>query len=162
MNRMCLKRLAAYLLVCLIGLSWIGCSQRYKDTHTKADIATKAKTELDFVGVNYTVVGGVVTLIGKCPTQKARVAVEKKVSEIVGVKQVVNQIAIAPVVINADYPLQQAVDSVCMKYAQALGHVQDSIVTVKGEVEHKELTKLMTALDSLHARKVENQLAVKR
>ncbi len=149
------------VLFCLFSFIEIGCSQKTIDKETKADITTKAETDINFVGVKYTVADGIVTLSGNCSTEKAKSSVEGTVKEIAGVKNVVNTITIAPVTITADQPLKKSVDSVLKKYARVQADVTDSIVVVKGEVEQKEMQKLLEGLNSLQAKKVENQLVVR-
>jgi osmotically-inducible protein OsmY len=73
------------LAVCLFS----SCSQQRQDRNIKADIATKAKTDLNFAGVRFTVSDGIVSLTGRCPTQKAKEAVEKTVRDISIVKDIV-------------------------------------------------------------------------
>src|SRR4051812_10732989 len=81
-----------------------------KDAIIKADLSTKAESEKDFAGVLYTVENGMVTLEGACPSGKSKDAVEKTTKGLYGVKQVVNHIVIAPVVIGTDELLKKRVD----------------------------------------------------
>src|ERR1700709_661922 len=71
-----------------------------QDTTIKADLVTKAKSDKDFAGVRFTVDKGIVTLKGECATEKSKSTVETTVKGVYGVKNVVNDIAIAPVVIG--------------------------------------------------------------
>jgi osmotically-inducible protein OsmY len=70
--------LAVQMLMGLTACLFISCSQQKQDANIKADIATKVRTDLNFAGVSYTVSDGIVSLTGKCPTQKAKEAVEKR------------------------------------------------------------------------------------
>jgi hypothetical protein len=150
--------LLGLLLTVLLLVS--SCTQEYQDKGTKADLTTKAKSELDFVGVHFTVTNGVITLTGNCPTPKAKAEVEKTAAAIAGVKQVVNQITIAPVVISSDRPLQQKVDSLLMAYPQAQGKVLDSVVTLQGQALERDVEKLQSGLKQLKIKGVDNQLSV--
>ncbi len=151
-----------HILFTIIVILVSSCSQTYQDKSTKADLTAKAKTELAFVGVRFTVKDGVVTLSGKCPTEQVKTQVEKKAAEIAGVKQVVNQISIAPVMITADHPLQQKVDSLLLEYPQAQAIVTDSVITLQGQVASKDLEKLLNGLKHLKARQVQNDLSLQR
>ena len=161
MKKIYLNRGSIGLFICLLNFLIISCSQQEIDKETKADITTKAKTDISFAGVNYTVADGVVYLSGKCPTDKAKTSVEGTVKDIAGVKNVVNTISIAPVVLTSDYALKQSVDSVLKNYAGVQADVRDSMVVVKGEAEKKDMQKLMEGLYSLNAKKIENELGVR-
>ena len=56
------------------------------------------------------------TLNGECATDKSKNTVEKTVKAVYGVKDVVDNIAVAPVVIGTDQQLKQGVDSVLEDY----------------------------------------------
>jgi hypothetical protein len=120
------------------------------DNDIKADIATKASSEIGFAGVDYTVSEGVVNLNGYCPTIKEKTKVEETVKDIAGVKKVINNIELGPVLLNSDRTLKMAADSAIKNYAMARVTVSDSIITVKGNVSQKDVQKILTSLDSLH------------
>lgn len=130
-------------------LLFAGCSQAIKDRDVKSTIASRAKQEIAFAGVNYTVQNGLVILTGNCPTEKEKTKVEGAVKQTAGVKDVVSQILIAPVVLNSDFPLKQAADSVLQKYATVQATVKDSIVAVEGTVQNEKVGELINALQSL-------------
>jgi hypothetical protein len=137
-----------------------GCSQKVMDRDLKADITIKAKSEIDFAGVVFTVSEGVVALSGNCPTEKARASVEEKVKGIAGVKEVENRIAVAPLALTADFPLKQSVDSVLKKEPKAFALVADSTVTLKGQVEKDKVGDILKGLQSLRPKRLENQLVL--
>ena len=82
------------------------CSQQNEDKNIKADLSAKAKNELNFAGVNFTVTDGVVTLTGNCGSEKSKNTVEETVKSVNTVKGINNKIVIAPVNINADLRLK--------------------------------------------------------
>lgn len=137
-----------------------GCSEKRKDQSIKADIVTKAKTDVNFAGVEYTVDKGVVTLTGTCATEKSKAAVEKTIKSINIINGMVDRIQIAPVVLNADFPLKQSVDSVLANYPRVETNVSQQIVTLNGKITHNALSKLLSTIKKLHPAKVENQLVV--
>jgi BON domain len=143
-------------VLCVIAAS---CSPKQKDKDIKAMLATTAKTDVTFAGVNYIVSNGVVTLSGACPAKKYKDQVVSTVKETSGVKRVVDHINIAPVQLTGDFALKQSVDSVLMKYPTVEATVQDSTVILQGQTEDKELPKLEQALSSLQVKGIENQLS---
>lgn len=143
-----------FLLLVLL----LGCSQAEKDKGIKQMIGTAAKEDVAFAGVSYTVEQGVVTLTGSCPSEKQKGEVEKAVKQLAGVKKVVNEVVVAPVVLTADHPLQQSVDSVLMKYPSISARVKDSVIYVRGKADQKEAGKLMPVLQKLGAKAVQNEL----
>ena len=144
----------------LTALLFSNCSRQKMDNDIKADIATKASSEIGFAGVDYTVSDGVVNLNGNCPTIKEKTKVEETVRNIAGVKKVINNIELGSVVLNSDRTLKLAADSAIKNYALAQTTVTDSTITVKGGVSQKEVQKILTSLDSLHAKGVNNELTV--
>ena len=146
----------------LLASTMSGCgSKSGKDRSVKADLLTKAESEKDFTGVRFTVENGIVQLSGQCTTEKARALVEKKVKDLYGVKAVVNNITIGPVVIGTDQLLKQGVDSILKQYAGVEAITKDSMVLLKGKIERNKLGNLLDAVNQLQPRKVENGLLVK-
>ena len=153
------KKILAYAIL-LTGI--ISCNQQVKDKGIKQIIAVTAKEEIAFVDVNYAVANGVVTLTGRCATEKERSKVESSVKQTAGVKEVVNKIEVAPIVLNGDHLLKQAADSVLMAYPTAEATVQDSIIYLRGQVKNKDADKITQALTTLGAKNIINQLLVAR
>jgi hypothetical protein len=145
-----------------IMFAWLGtsCKQEQIDKDIKKQLALKAKTEIHYAGLYYTVAEGVLTLSGKSPTEKAKQAALKEIEGLAGVKQVIDQIQVAPVVIGTDYTLKYTVDSVLTEYPLALAEVQDSVITLRGQVKGKQLQNLLTGIDDLHPKQVHNLLLV--
>lgn len=148
------------IAIVIVNAMIVGCTQN-KDDSIKADLATKAMSEKDFQGVRFTVENGVVTFSGECPTEKSKGAVEEKAKKLYGVKSVVNNITIAPVVIGTDEVLKQRVDSVLKRYASVEAITKDSVVHLQGKLENDKIQKLTDAINSLQPKSVDNQLAVK-
>ncbi|HEV7330522.1 MAG TPA: BON domain-containing protein [Flavisolibacter sp.] len=149
------------LIFSLLLMLMLGCSQSEKDKDIKQTIASTARDDVAFAAVNYTVREGVVTLGGKCPTQQEKEKVLKRVNGTTGVKGVLDLIQVAPVTLTSDFSLKQATDSVLMKYATVEANVQDSVITLHGEVEKERLPHLLKALGELGAKGVNHHLADK-
>lgn len=135
-----------------------GCSQAGQDKHIKADISAKAKTDLNFAAVNFTVDKGVVTLTGKCASEKSKAAAEQTVKNINIIKGIINRIEVAPVTIKADFVLKQAVDSILTGYPLAKAAVNGNNILLEGKVPKKDMEKLLSGLNKLLPVKINNQL----
>jgi hypothetical protein len=129
-----------------------------KDAQLKADISSKAKTEINFAGVDYTVRQGVAELTGVCPTEDARKKVEEKVKKIAGIKEVRNNIVVGSLLLNADLLLKQTVNDKIKSYPDVQALVQDSVIEVSGVVKQGDKDKILKDLSSLHPRAVEDRL----
>lgn len=130
-----------------------GCSP--KDTTIKADLVTKAKSDKDFAGVRLTVDKGIVTLNGECATEKSKSTVETTVKGVYGVKNVVNNITIAPVVIGTDQQLKQGVDSLLRDFPGVEAVTRDSVVYLQGKLADEQVIKLKDAVNSLKPKRVD-------
>ena len=139
----------------------LACSQKEKDIGIRQMISAQAKQEIAFAAVDYTVVNGVVTLRGSCATEQEKEKVESKVKGTSGVKDVQNNIIVAPVVLNGDHLLKRSVDSVLTNYPSVSGSVKDGIVYLQGQVNKSSAEKLRTTLTTLKLRTVD-QLVIAR
>jgi hypothetical protein len=154
------KRFLTFGLLLFVLSVVTACSQQSQDKEIKADIVTKVKTDINFAGVSYTVDRGMVTLTGFCSTDKSKKEAEKTIKAINIIKGINNQIQIAPVVITADMPLKQSVDSVLAAYPTIQADVLANVITLKGKAQRQETDKLMSAINMLNPAKVENQLII--
>jgi hyperosmotically inducible periplasmic protein len=132
-----------------------------KDATIKADLTTKAKSDKELTGVRFTVENGIVTLSGECPTEKTKNAVETKVKKLYGVKSVINNIEVGPVVIGTDELLKEGVDSILKNYAAVQAIVKDSVVELQGRVESKNSQKLIAEIEKLKPERIDNKLSLK-
>lgn len=149
-----LKRCALPLLLFFC----VGCSQQELDKEIKADIAAKAKSEISLAAVNYTVENSVVTLTGKCSSEKSKSEAEQTIKGINIIKGIVNQIEVAPVVLTTSFPLKQAVDSVLKTYPTVKADVKGDTIVLEGKAQSKDAGKILAGLRPLHPRKIENRL----
>ena len=133
-----------------------GCSP--KDTTIKADLVTKAKSDKDFAGVRLTVDKGVVTLSGECPTEKARSTVETTVKGVYGVKDVINKVSIAPVVLGTDQQLKQGVDSLLRAFPTIEAITKDSVVYLQGKLPDDQVMELKNKVNQLKPKMVDARL----
>lgn len=144
--------------VLLTGFVFTSCSQQKKDREIKAEITVKSKQEIAFAAVSATVREGVVTLTGTCPSSKAREKAGSTVKQVPGVKGVINQINIAPVVLDTDPYLKQSVDSVLKQYALAQAQVEQNKVLLTGEAPANDIPKILQGLQKLSITSIDNKL----
>jgi hyperosmotically inducible protein len=128
------------------------------DKDIKAQLTGMAKSDVNFAGVAYSVEGKTVTLTGKCPSQKAKDAVEQAVKNIKVVNGIKNQIQISPVILDLGFAMKLAVDSVLATYPTVIADVAPNNVVLKGNIKKAELVPLLTSVKKLNLPNVENQL----
>jgi len=146
------------LLLC-VATFMAGCTT---DKDIKADIAQKAKNDVNFAGVSYTVENKVVTLSGRCSSVKARQKVWQAVKDINVIKGVIDSIQILPVLLDDDFALQQAADSVLAVYPQAQANVKNQSIFLFGKATKKDMDSLIAAVKRLQPAQVVTKLRVFR
>lgn len=156
------------LLIAVSGLLMYSCKSKPKDSDIQMAINEKTKTITGLGTATASVKEGVVTLSGEVADETAKVAFESAVKTIEGVKQVVNNITVAPpartepVVISPDETLRNAVNDVVKAYGNVKAEVQNGVVTLTGEIKKAQLTTLMPMLHALKPKKIENKLTIKK
>lgn len=118
-------------------------------------------------GVTADVAKGVVTLAGEFPDSASRASTETAVRGVKGVKSVVDNATVKPpapppVVLSPDDSLKTNVTAALKDYPKLSADVKDGVVTLTGEVQRADLTKVMQAVNALHPKKVENKATVKK
>jgi len=146
---------------CLLFFVVCGCTQQHNDVEIKKDLTAKAKNNKEFIGVRFIVDDGIVTLSGVCPTEKERNKVVSKVKGTYAVKEVINHISIAPVVIGTDEQLKQGVDSVLKVYPGVQAIVKDSTVQLQGQADSKDEQKLLISIKELGPKQLNNEVVFK-
>jgi hypothetical protein len=156
---MYMKRVRLWIYIVFSATIFSNCSPENKDVSVKKDLAVKAKSEIDFIGVRFVVNDGIVTLNGVCPTKSAVDAVHNKVKHLYGVKDVVNNLEIAEVVIGTDWMLKRGVDSVLTEYSQVEAITRDSVVTLLGKVDASKKEELILKMKGLMPRQLNVRLS---
>lgn len=141
----------AYLLV-------LSCSSEKRDQQIKADLVSKAKEDINFAGVLFTVSNAKVDLWGSCPTEHSRTLVRKKIGTIHVIKALNDQIKINVVKLDHNLDLKLKADSVSAKYPGVAATVADSVVTLVGKVAPDKLNTLITSIGQLKPKAIKNQL----
>lgn len=134
------------ILLWMLPIITIACNPPNIDKEIKSDITLKAKDDINFAGVYYTVENRNVTLWGNCPTEKSRNLVKQKLSTIHVIKGVNDRILIAPVTVGSNFTMKRQVDSVLAEYPGLSTVISGTALKVVGKVDKKYLQKLHTSL----------------
>ena len=157
---------------CLIALLFtsitlFSCKDKQSDAEIKAAIDQKVQNNEEMKNLNASVANGVVTLTGSCKDEECRKDCAEAVKDVKGVKQVVNNIDIAPTAaapqtqISGDDQLRSGLNDVLKSYSTVQADVNDGVITLRGEIKRDDLQTLLIAVNELKPRKVDNQLAIK-
>jgi osmotically-inducible protein OsmY len=151
---------SALLILSLLAFAATGCKKKPKDADLKAAIEKVVGT-----GVTVDVTNGAVTLSGSVPDDAAKAAAETAAKTVEGIGAVTNNISVTPppppVVINPDQVLTDAVNTVLKAYSGVTADIKDGVVTLNGNIKKADLRTLMTALNGLKPKKIENKLTIK-
>ena len=147
-KRLSLNPIKNTCLFCMASIYLIatGCS---RDEGIKGAIRIKAKDNLYFAGVMYSVDHSIVTLTGKCPTKESRDKVALAVKDIGKVDSVINQITLGAVSIDNSLVLKQKLDSVLVKYPQIVADVNKTKVRLTGRLPSKNEPELFATVRGL-------------
>jgi hypothetical protein len=137
----------AYINACLLAVSMLSaCSQKARDQAIKADLTVKAKEDVNFAGVRFSVEKGMVTLTGSCPTTKSKNLVMQKIGTIHVIDSLQDHLVIGPVRIGPSFSVSQQVDSILAAYPSVIATVSDTAVVLRGKVRITELEKMVSAV----------------
>ncbi len=162
MKQINLKITWVSMIICILGLMQLpSCKAKNKDAEISSAVQSKTQTDASFAGVTASVTDGVVTLSGQCNDDNCKTNAEQSVKAIDGVKKVVNNITVTPVVISGDNALNSDVATVTAKYPGVQADVNNGVVTLRGELKRASLQQLMMDLNALNPKKIENQLVLK-
>ena len=149
-------------LLCALLIAAPACNNKNADAEIQSAFSTKAQSDPALAGVNATVTEGTVTLTGSCADAPCKENAEKAVKDIKGVKKVVNNITVTPVVVNPDDALRTSVGQAIAKYEGVQADVSGGVITLRGTIADREkLQQLMMDLNALKPQKIENQLVIK-
>lgn len=135
------------------------CNNNPSDEEIQNKVTTQLQENQLYSGVSGTVNEGVLTLEGTCEGENCSSQIEKELADIDGIKSVTNNIQQTDAA--TDLTLRSAVQSVISKYAGVQADVASGVVVLRGTIERSQLQPLMNELETLGAKKLDNQLAVK-
>jgi hyperosmotically inducible protein len=143
------------------SFSIISCGGANHDAAIQTRISALTQTTPELQSVSASVSKGVVTLIGNCQSEKERERAEKAVKKIDDVRDVINNITITQNIdVTSDSDLRDQAAKVVKKYKHVQAEVNGGIITLRGTVDKDDLQQLMTDLNALRPRRIENQLVV--
>ncbi len=166
MKKMLKLGFAAVALLLMLGTT--SCKKKLKDADIQAAIETVFKADADMSNSMVSVKDGVATITGECKDEACKTKCEDAVKKIEGVKSVVNNCTVAPVV--AIVPpvtdqLQQAIADALKDFPTVKSELKDGVLTLTGEVAKTSLQKMMMGLNTLKAmglKKIESASLVKK
>lgn len=152
-------KISKLTLAAVLGMFVAFTSCKQKDTDIQKTVQSKETTS-----VSVTVTDGVATLSGEVPDEAAKMRAEEVAKGEKGVKSVINNLTVAmpmaPVVVAADDPLMMSVKDAVKDHPTVTATVADGVVTLTGTIKKAALPKLMMNLNTLHPKKIDNNLTV--
>ena len=163
------QKFANYLLflrtALLFSMTIPGCKSKVKDSDVRTSAETSLRSNPDLSGVNVEIKDGVATLSGQVKDNASREAAESTVKGVKGVKSVNNNITVmpapAPVEITADDPLKSGVTDAIKDHPGVTADVNDGVITLTGQINKTDLSRLMQKLNALKPKRIENKLTIK-
>jgi len=150
-----LMKVTNYLTSHFVLAAWVmlqvACTPNIRDAELKADITVKAKADVNFAGVLFTVEKRTVTLWGSCPTNRSRETIIKQLRTIHMLEGIEDHLRIAPVILGSSFTLKQQVDSVLSTYPSVAASVSDTLVILEGKINNKDLERLLPSVIKLHS-----------
>lgn len=137
-------------ILCTAMLMLVGCGQPAIDQAIKADITSKAKEDVNFAGVHFTVENGIVKLFGSCPTTTSRQLLKQKLTAIHVIDSVEDHLTIAPVILGSYFTLGHQVDSVLSNYPTVTASVSSVSVSIIGKISSSDLKKLLPSVKKIY------------
>jgi len=134
------------LLSIYLALATAGCGPYQRDQQIKADLTMKAKEDVNFAGLHFTVEDRNLSIWGSCPTFKSKHAVMQKLSSIHVIKNIDERITIRPVTIGNNFSIKQEADSILAKHPGAWAEVNSNVVTIYGNFEKNASHKVMSTI----------------
>ncbi len=152
-------------LALIFSVSILFFSCKPKDSTVQQNITEKFAGSQELSGVSATVTDGVATLTGEVKNPAAQTQAETLAKDVKGVKSVVNNLTVtpppAPVEINTDSTLTQGVADATKDFPSVTATINNGEITLTGSIQRSNLPKLMQSLNSLHPKKINNQLTIK-
>lgn len=135
------------------------CNNKISDKDIQERVTQQLQENEIYSGISGNVEEGILTLNGTCEGQDCTSQVEKDFSKIEGIQKIENNVEQSDAA--TDLTLRTSVQSVISKYAGVQADVASGIVVLRGTIERSQLQPLMNELETLGAKKLDNQLAVK-
>lgn len=156
------KTLTSFLILAVASLAigFTSCKSKPKDADIKAAVEKALAADPMSAGTMVASVDkGVVTITGTCQDEMCKAHCGDLVKGVKGVKEVVNNCAVAPppapVEISADDALTTAVKDALLAFPGVSATVKDGVISLTGQIAKADRQKLMMALQALKPKKVD-------
>ncbi len=136
----------------------VSCNNKPDDKQIGADVIKQLQDNKNYAGVNSSVTDGTVTLSGMCEGDNCAADIETKIKQINGVQKVENSIVKDN---STSMTLRTSVQTIITKYPGVEADVVSGSITLRGSIDRTNLQSLMSDLNTLHPKKVDNQLVIK-
>lgn len=163
------KWMAILAMVLFVAFAQQSCKSKPKDADLQ-QAATEAVAKIPDAGPTpmISVQNGVATLTGEVKDDNAKAAFAAAVANVKGIKEVNNQLSVAPppmpdpapVTVTPDDPLTKGVNDILKDFATVKSEVKDGVITLTGTVKRADLQKIMMGLNALKPKKIENKLTI--
>lgn len=142
----------------IFSLQFISCNNKVSDEEITATINDSLQANENSKNITAAVHEGTVTLSGACSGENCNTDIEEKVKSIEGVESVENNITITQA--DTDYTLRTQVQTVISNYQGVQADVANGVIVLRGAISRSQLQPLMTELNALRPKQIDNQLAV--
>ncbi len=163
-----MKLIRNYLILfAFTSLLFMSCKPKDSDFQTKIEQSLNASPETS--GVTVVVKDGTATLNGEVKDEAAREKAGSAAKDVNGIKNVENHVTVTPppvvatpnVDVNSDATLTQGVKDATKDFPTVTANVADGVITLTGTIKRSNLQNLMMSLNTLNAKKIDNQLTIK-
>ena len=154
-----MKKLSTSLLLAgalVIALGFTACKKKAKDADIKAAIETALKADPMSAGTMVSVDKGIATISGECKDEACKTHCADLVKGVKGVKEVVNNISIAPPpppVVNADdEALNKGLTDALKDHPGVKFSISDGKIVLTGEIAKAKWVAVKQMLDKLKSK----------
>ncbi|MBN8782900.1 MAG: BON domain-containing protein [Terrimonas ferruginea] len=165
-----MKKMLAILVIASLAFSVTSCKSKPKDEDIRKEVMAALSSNAALSGLSAEVKEGVVTVSGGVSDESARSAVDAQLSEIKGVKKVVNNTTVAAPPapptnvpeITADDALTTAVRDAIKDHPTVKAEVKEGVIIVTGEIKRADLPTLMEKLQATKPKSIDSKGLVKK
>ncbi len=142
----------SFVLIAVASISITACKPKDADIQKSV---TETLAGINITQLNVGVNKGIVTVSGQAADENTRTSWVEAVKKLKGVKEIINNLAVAaPVIITADDPLSAAVTELLKAFSTVKGEVAEGVVNLSGSIKRDDWKGLMPKLQELKPKKV--------
>lgn len=145
-----LVKLISLFTFFMLAISLTSCKSKTSDADLKAKVETALKDDPMAANTMVSVNDGVVTLTGECKDDMCKAHCEDEAAKVDGVKSVVNNLTVAPPVVNAgNMELENGLRDALKDVPDVQGSVNDGTIVLTGEIEKDKWMMVKQTLDKM-------------